>query len=37
MERAAWLAQRQAAVVADYDAGASAYDAHEYPSDTQRE
>jgi SAM-dependent methyltransferase len=37
MNRATWLAQRRAAVVATYDAGAPAYDQHEYPSDTQRE
>jgi len=37
MNRAAWLAQRRAAVVATYDDGAPEYDQHEYPSDTQRE
>jgi SAM-dependent methyltransferase len=37
MNRAAWLAQRRAAVVAWYDDGAPEYDQHEYPSDTQRE
>ena len=35
--RAAWLADRRAAVVATYDALASAYDQHEYASDSQRE
>jgi SAM-dependent methyltransferase len=35
--RAAWLADRRAAVIAEYDALASEYDQHEYPSDTQRE
>ena len=37
MNRATWLAQRRAAVVATYDAEAPTYDQHEYPSDTQRE
>lgn len=37
MDRATWLAQRRAAVVATYDCGALTYDQHEYPSDTQRE
>ena len=36
-DRAAWLSDRRAAVVATYDALASAYDEHEYPSDSQRE
>jgi cyclopropane fatty-acyl-phospholipid synthase-like methyltransferase len=36
-DRAEWLADRRAAVIATYDAGASAYDEHEYPSDTQRQ
>ena len=37
MDRATWLAARRAAVIAAYDAEAPDYDAHEYPSDTQRE
>jgi cyclopropane fatty-acyl-phospholipid synthase-like methyltransferase len=37
MDRQEWLAERRAAVVAVYDAEASAYDEHEYPSDVQRE
>jgi hypothetical protein len=37
MDRQAWLAERRSAVVAVYDALASAYDKHEYPSDLQRE
>jgi cyclopropane fatty-acyl-phospholipid synthase-like methyltransferase len=37
MERAAWLAQRRGVVMAEYDVEAPTYDAHEYPSDTQRE
>src|SRR6266700_3142786 len=37
MNRQEWLAERQAAVVAVYDAEAPAYDEHEYPSDVQRE
>jgi cyclopropane fatty-acyl-phospholipid synthase-like methyltransferase len=36
MDRAGWLAQRQATVVAEYDAEASEYIAHDYPSETQR-
>ena len=36
MDRATWLADRQAAVIAAYDAGAPEYDQHEYPSETQR-
>jgi hypothetical protein len=31
MDRQEWLAERQAAVVAVYDAEAPAYDEHEYP------
>jgi ubiquinone/menaquinone biosynthesis C-methylase UbiE len=37
MDRAAWLADRRAAVIATYDAEAPTYDQHEYPSDTQRD
>ena len=37
MNRARWLADRRAAVVATYDGLARDYDQHEYPSDTQRE
>src|SRR5919205_1119937 len=37
VDRASWLADRRAAVIAAYDAGAPTYDAHEYPSDAQRE
>lgn len=37
MDRQVWLAERRAAVVAAYDAGAADYDEHEYPSDMQRE
>lgn len=37
MDRREWLAARQAAVVAAYDAEAAAYDQHDYPSDMQRE
>jgi SAM-dependent methyltransferase len=37
MERQVWLAERRAAVVAAYDAGAAAYDEHAYPWDLQRE
>lgn len=37
MDRATWLADRLAAVVAAYDAEAADYDQHEYPSATQRE
>ena len=37
MDRQEWLAERQEAVVAVYDAEAPAYDEHEYPSDIQRE
>ena len=37
MDRQAWLAERQAAVVTVYDAEAPAYDEHDYPSDIQRE
>src|SRR5919206_4506661 len=36
MDRATWLTERRAAVVAWYDSGAPEYDQHEYPSDTQR-
>jgi SAM-dependent methyltransferase len=37
MDRRGWLAERRAAVVAAYDAGAATYGDHEYPSDLQRE
>ncbi|HEY7430712.1 MAG TPA: methyltransferase domain-containing protein [Streptosporangiaceae bacterium] len=37
MDRHAWLAGRQAAVVAAYDDEAPSYDEHPYPSDAQRE
>src|SRR5205823_5727875 len=37
LDRAAWLAERRAAVIAAYDAGAPDYNEHEYPSDMQRE
>ena len=37
MDRRAWLAERRAAVIASYDAGAPAYDQHDYPWDLQRE
>lgn len=37
MDRQTWLAERRAAVIATYDAGAPTYDQHEYPSGTQRE
>jgi SAM-dependent methyltransferase len=37
LDRATWLADRRAAVVAAYNAEARDYDEHEYPSDTQRE
>src|SRR6267143_1281795 len=37
MNRATWLTDRRAAIVATYDGGAREYDQHEYPSDTQRE
>jgi SAM-dependent methyltransferase len=37
MDRQAWLAERRAAVVADYDAEAPAYDMNLYPADTQEE
>jgi cyclopropane fatty-acyl-phospholipid synthase-like methyltransferase len=37
MDRRAWLAERRAAVVAAYDAGADTYNDHEYPSDMQQE
>src|SRR5947199_3725100 len=37
MNRAAWLTERRAAIVATYDGGAPDYDHDEYPSDTQRE
>ena len=37
MDRQAWLAERRAAVVAAYDAGAVTYNDHEYPSDMQQE
>jgi SAM-dependent methyltransferase len=35
MDRHAWLAERQAAVMADYDAEAPTYDLNLYPADTQ--
>jgi ubiquinone/menaquinone biosynthesis C-methylase UbiE len=37
MDRQKWLAERRAAVIAAYDAGAPAYDQHDYPSDLQRQ
>jgi cyclopropane fatty-acyl-phospholipid synthase-like methyltransferase len=37
MERQAWLAERRAAVVADYDAEAPTYDLNLYPAETQEE
>ncbi len=37
MDRQAWLAERRAAVVADYDAEAPTYDMNLYPADTQEE
>jgi len=37
MDRQAWLAERQAAVVADYDRDAATYDEHPYPTDVQHE
>jgi cyclopropane fatty-acyl-phospholipid synthase-like methyltransferase len=37
MDRRVWLAERQAAVIAGYDAEAPTYDEHEYPSDMQLE
>lgn len=37
MDRQTWLTERRAAVIATYDALASTYDQHEYPSDAQRE
>jgi SAM-dependent methyltransferase len=37
MDRYTWLAERRAAVVADYDAGAPSYDMNLYPADTQEE
>jgi SAM-dependent methyltransferase len=37
MDRQVWLAERQAAVVADYDADAATYSDDEYPWDMQRE
>ena len=37
MNRATWLTDRRAAIVASYDGGAREYDQQEYPSDTQRE
>jgi len=37
MDRYTWLAERRAAVVADYDAEAPSYDMNLYPADTQEE
>jgi len=37
VDRAAWLAERRAAVVSSYDTEAPTYDKNEYPADTQRE
>jgi SAM-dependent methyltransferase len=37
MERRVWLAERRAALVAGYDAGAATYGDEEYPWDVQRE
>lgn len=36
MDRQAWLAERRAANVAEYDAEAATYEEHEYPVETQR-
>ena len=36
MDRRAWLAERRAATVAEYDAEASTYEEHEYPVEAQR-
>jgi SAM-dependent methyltransferase len=36
MDRRAWLDERRAAVTAEYDAEASAYDDHPYPNEMQR-
>ncbi len=35
MDRQAWLAERRAAVMADYDAEAPTYDMNLYPAGTQ--
>ena len=35
MDRQAWLAERRAAVVAEYDAGAAEYESHPYPVSLQ--
>jgi len=37
MDRRAWIDERRAAVVADYDAGAEGYDADPYPNDIQQQ
>jgi hypothetical protein len=37
MERQVWLAERRAALAADYDAGGAADGGEEYPWDVQRE
>jgi len=37
VERQVWLAERRAALVAGYDAGAATYGDDEYPWDMQRE
>jgi SAM-dependent methyltransferase len=37
MDRQTWLAERRAAVVADYDAEAAGYDELDYPADVQRD
>jgi ubiquinone/menaquinone biosynthesis C-methylase UbiE len=36
MDRRTWIAERRAAVVADYDAEAATYDQNPYPNDEQR-
>jgi hypothetical protein len=37
VDRREWLAERRAAVIAAYDAGAPGYDQDEYPWDLQQE
>jgi SAM-dependent methyltransferase len=36
VDRRAWLAERRAATIAEYDAEAAAYEEHEYPIEAQR-
>jgi hypothetical protein len=36
VDRRAWLAERRAATVAEYDAEAAMYEEHEYPVEAQR-